>query len=203
MTVTQIAPLDNKKRKVYIDCEYAFPLYVSDIRKYRLSEGCSIEEDLYDQLCTLVIGRISRRIAYLITDYDKSERDIRNKLLMASYPEILVDASINKLKDYGYIDDRRYARTYADSLIARNKSIIYIRMKLNEKGISRDITDMIIDELSYDENEQIRQLISKKGYDINGLNNIDYDSRRKLYSYLMRQGFSSSAIKHFFSDDNY
>lgn len=200
MLITEITPPLNKKRKVFIDYEYAFPLYSTDVRKYKLEEGMEIDTDIYNELCNIVIGRISRRIAYYITDYDRSEFDIRKKMQASAYPERLIQQAIDKLKSYSYIDDVRYARTYVQTLINKNKSINYIRHKLYEKGISRDITDAIIEELSPDESIQIAEAIRKKGYETDKIKNLDADNKRKLFTYLARQGFSVEKIRSFFDE---
>lgn len=200
MLITQIEPPLNKKRKVYIDYEYAFPLYSSDIKKYRLEEGCEIDTITYDELCKMVISRISRRIAYYITDYDRSEYDIRKKMQAASYPDELIIQAIDKMKSYSYVDDYRYARTYVQSLINKNKSITYIRQKLYEKGIERGLADTVIEDLSPDENIQIEGILRKKGYNTERMNELDAVEQRKLFAYLVRQGFSMERVRSFFKE---
>ena len=83
MEITDIAPLDKKRRKVYIDGQYAFPLYVSELRKYNIEAGAVLEENVYDDICSLLMRRVRERILYLITDYDRSEQNIRQKISMA------------------------------------------------------------------------------------------------------------------------
>ncbi len=113
MEITDIAPLDKKRRKVYIDGQYAFPLYVSELRKYNIEAGAVLEENVYDDICSLLMRRVRERILYLITDYDRSEQNIRQKISMAGYRGSFVDDAIDSLKEYGYIDDLRFARYYA------------------------------------------------------------------------------------------
>ena len=43
MEITDVAPLDKKRRKVYIDGQYAFPLYLSELRKYNIETGATLE----------------------------------------------------------------------------------------------------------------------------------------------------------------
>jgi regulatory protein len=39
MLITDIVSLDNKKRKVYIDGKYTFPLYLGEIRQFNIAIG--------------------------------------------------------------------------------------------------------------------------------------------------------------------
>ena len=195
MEITDIAPLDKTRRKVYIDGQYAFPLYVSELRKYNIEAGAVLEENVYDDICSLLMRRVRERILYLITDYDKSEQNIRQKISMAGYRGSFVDDAIDSLKEYGYIDDLRFARYYAESMRdTKGRSAFAISRSLYEKGISRDVIDTVMGELDIDEDAQILKVLSSKGYNEENIRQIDDKERQKLISSLMRKGFSYDLI---------
>ena len=195
MEITDIAPLDKKRRKVYIDGQYAFPLYVSELRKYNIEAGAVLEENVYDAICSLLMRRVRERILYLITDYDRSEQNIRQKISMAGYRGSFVDDAIDSLKEYGYIDDLRFARYYAESMRdTKGRSAFAISRSLYEKGISRDVIDTVMGELDIDEDAQILKALSSKGYNEENIRQIDDKERQKLISSLMRKGFSYDLI---------
>ena len=195
MEITDIAPLDKKRRKVYIDGQYAFPLYVSELRKYNIEAGAVLEENVYDDICSLLMRRVRERILYLITDYDRSEQNIRQKISMAGYRGSFVDDAIDSLKEYGYIDDLRFARYYAESMRdTKGRSAFAISRSLYEKGISRDVIDTVMGELDIDEDAQMLKALSSKGYNEENIRQIDDKERQKLISSLMRKGFSYDLI---------
>ncbi len=195
MEITDIAPLDKKRRKVYIDGQYAFPLYVSELRKYNIEAGAVLEENVYDDICSLLMRRVRERILYLISDYDRSEQNIRQKISMAGYRGSFVDDAIDSLKEYGYIDDLRFARYYAESMRdTKGRSAFAISRSLYEKGISRDVIDTVMGELDIDEDAQILKALSSKGYNEENIRQIDDKERQKLISSLMRKGFSYDLI---------
>ena len=195
MEITDIAPLDKKRRKVYIDGQYAFPLYVSELRKYNIEAGAVLEENVYDDICSLLMRRVRERILYLIADYDRSEQNIRQKISMAGYRGSFVDDAIDSLKEYGYIDDLRFARYYAESMRdTKGRSAFEISRSLYEKGISRDVIDTVMGELDIDEDAQILKVLSSKGYNEENIRQIDDKERQKLISSLMRKGFSYDLI---------
>lgn len=195
MEITDIAPLDKKRRKVYIDGQYAFPLYVSELRKYNIEAGAVLEENVYDDICSLLMRRVRERILYLITDYDRSEQNIRQKISMAGYRGSFVDDAIDSLKEYGYIDDLRFARYYAESMRdTKGRSAFAISRSLYENGISRDVIDTVMGELDIDEDAQILKVLSSKGYNEENIRQIDDKERQKLISSLMRKGFSYDLI---------
>lgn len=198
MTITDVAPLDSRRRKIFIDGQYAFPLYISEVRKYNIQTGTEIDGKVRCEIEDILVRRIKERILYLLGDMDRSEYDIRRKLLGNGYTEEMINPAIEELKEYGYIDDRRYALSYAQSLIdGRHAGMALIRQKLTAKGISRDVIDSISEELEFDESEQIEAALLKKNYTRQDIQDADYDTKRKLYGYLLRKGFSSSAISSF------
>ena len=180
---------------MYIDGQYAFPLYVSELRKYNIEAGAVLEENVYDDICSLLMRRVRERILYLITDYDRSEQNIRQKISMAGYRGSFVDDAIDSLKEYGYIDDLRFARYYAESMRdTKGRSAFAISRSLYEKGISRDVIDTVMGELDIDEDAQILKALSSKGYNEENIRQIDDKERQKLISSLMRKGFSYDLI---------
>lgn len=195
MEITDVAPLDKKRRKVYIDGQYAFPLYLSELRKYNIETGTTLEENVYDDICSLLMRRVRERILYLIADYDRSEQNIRQKISMAGYRGSFVDDAIDSLKEYGYIDDLRFARYYAESMRdTKGRSAFAISRSLYEKGISRDVIDTVMGELDIDEEAQILKALSSRGYNEDNIRQIDDKERHKLISFLMRKGFSYDLI---------
>ena len=48
MIITDILPIDKKRSKVYIDEEYAFPLYLGEMRRYKIKVGEEITEEIID-----------------------------------------------------------------------------------------------------------------------------------------------------------
>lgn len=195
MEITDVAPLDKKRRKVYIDGQYAFPLYLSELRKYNIETGATLEESVYDDICSLLMRRVRERILYLIADYDRSEQNIRQKISMAGYRGSFVDDAIDSLKEYGYIDDLRFARYYAESMRdTKGRSAFAISRSLYEKDISRDVIDTVMGELDIDEEAQILKALSSRGYNEDNIRQIDDKERHKLISFLMRKGFSYDLI---------
>ncbi len=199
MIITEVAPLDKKRRKVYIDGEYTFPLYLSEIRKYHIEADYELSDEEYEVIKAFIVKRIIERIMYLLGDTDRTERDIIRKMVMAGYGEEYVTIAVNRLKEYGYIDDYRFAASYAESLRDnRGKSRRIIEGKLYEKGVPKDIITEVMDALPMNEEDQLLRALAKKRISPEDLNGLDMKERNRIYAYLARQGFSSSLISHYF-----
>lgn len=125
-----------------------------------------------------------------------SERDLRRKLSSERKPAELRDQAMSRLKGYGFYDDSIYAAAYIRSQMARGiKSRLYLRKKLWEKGISREISESAIDrELEgFDEKSAVRELASKK---LKTLSNLSPEkAKSRLVNFLRNRGFSWDLIR--------
>lgn len=196
MKVTKINPVGNKKYTVYIDDELAFALYKSELNKYHLEEACDISNELYLTIMEEVIRkRAVLRTAHLLEKRDYTEEELVRKLKQAYYPEEAIAYSLNKMKNYGYIDDERYARRYLECYIEK-RSINDIRMKLMQKGIKKDIFEAALenvksDGLFPDEEKQIFEILKKRHY-------FEHEHDKKEYSkqisYLLSKGYAYQNI---------
>lgn len=199
MIITDISKGDGRKQRIFLDEEYCFSLYSSEIRKYKLETGQDIDEALYTELRLIAKKRLRERILYLLGDTDRTEQDIRNKMLRAGNPQELIDEVIEQLKEYHYIDDERYATLYARSLRDnRVKSRRAIETGLYSKGIARETIETVMEELEYHEESQLLRALEKKRLTPSELPELPEDKRRKLYASLQRKGFSYESLNRVF-----
>ena len=66
--------------------------------------------------------------------YPKTEQELKVQLLQKGYFSDEVHATIQKLKEKNYLNDRMFAQSYINSeLIKKGKPVIAIKSKLYEK----------------------------------------------------------------------
>lgn len=201
MQITDIVEVDNKRVKVYIDGEYAFVLYKGEIRDYRIKAGFEISENVYEEITTVLLPkRATKRAMNLLQKKDYTESKLREKLREGLYSDDCIDAAIDYVKSYKYLDDERFARdyiTYHMELRSKNR----ILQDLLGKGISKDLCESLINELYSEcdsdvETEQIRNLLNKKHYS----EDMDYKDKQKIIAFLLRRGYSMESIKKAMAD---
>lgn len=202
MIITGITELDKRRKRIFIDDEYAFMLYNGEIVRYGLKVGEEIDEASLESISELLIRRIKERILYLIGDMDRTEAGIRSKLSMAGYPDRYVDIAVSELKELSYIDDYRYACTYVENMVNNHgRSRRMIEQGLYQKGVPRSIIEQVMSETDFDDDRLILDALRKKGYDRESFRAADTATKRRLYNYLLRKGFYASAISSFFHCD--
>ncbi len=193
VVITAIEPQTKGKRRLHLDSGEVWILYTGDLRTLHLSEGTVLTEQQYIQIRRDVIGkRAKKRAMHLLERMDRTERDLRGKLLDSEYPPDLVDEAVAYVKSYHYVDDERYADCYV-RLCGTAKSAGKLRMELQQKGVDREVADRVLESYAdeRDETQMIRELLEKRHYDPQ---TADQKQQRRMYGYLQRRGFRSSDI---------
>ena len=135
-----------------------------------------------------------RKALRLLEHMDRTEKGLRDRLIQGGFSEEAAEDAVAYVKDYGYINDYRYALNYILYRI-HSKSRQKIFQELQQKGISRDVASEAWEEASDleepDETSLLRTAIEKKCSpgDI-----LDDKAMRRLYGYLQRRGFRMGDI---------
>ncbi|MCC8097519.1 MAG: RecX family transcriptional regulator [Eubacterium sp.] len=180
---------NEKRYSIYIDGKFSFGVSDIDLLYYKLKIGEVLPENKYNEIINNNTYIKARDTALWFLGYRmRSRREITDRLKRDETPEDIIERVIGFLEEYGYIDDRAFAKAYIEEK-RRLKGYGGIRLKqeLYAKGISREIIDVLSEELSEDDTETIKKAIDKK---LKGNKVSDRKELQRLYGYLMRRGFS-------------
>ncbi|ROR22355.1 regulatory protein [Mobilisporobacter senegalensis] len=194
MMITRLETIDKKRYKVYIDYEYSFMLYTSDIKRYNIVENEDISEDIYHEIIEDTVYRRAKQKALAILKYmDRTEAELGSKLKQAYYTDEIIKRTIEYVKSYHYIDDERYISNYIQSKKS-TKSKKQIQAGLYQKGIDKNLIEECFEsELESDE-VALQKAIHKK---TDNPENLSFEEKQKLIASLCRKGFSYDDIMHF------
>ena len=169
-----------------VDAEYWFSCHYC--RKEEIEDG---EEQ--EKFLTEVGSRYAFISGLRILSYgDNSRRELTQKLRTKGHKPEYIDGALDKLQEYGYINDTRYARNLTDSLIARkHMSRNGIKNELIKKGIEREIIESVLDDTEFDDAQAIKALLSGKF----SRNLSDEKGIRKTVAALQRLGYGWQDIK--------
>lgn len=195
--ITSIERIDKKKSVVTVDEAFKFSLYQSELKKYDIYEGAGFTEEHRELIFHEILpARARQRVLYMLRDSDKSESDIRTKLMESYYPGDIIESVVAYMKDLKYIDDNRYTRQYILTK-CKGKSLNMIRQELRYHGISTDMIDACFldleEDVSFDEYQfdLIQKEFLKKRYDFTQENQ---ELKNKIIASLMRKGFQLEDI---------
>ncbi len=137
-----------------------------------------------------ILRRAKLRAIHLLEYRDRTEKDMRRKLQQGDYPPEVIDKTIEYLKSYGYIDDKRYAGRYL-SMRLGGKGRRRLFMELQQKGVDPSLAQEawmeICQEEDINERAAIRRLIEKK---VGERTRLPRKEHQRLLNYLARRGFS-------------
>ena len=188
MLVTKIEAVTKTKHKVFLDEQFAFVLYKGELSRYHIKEEAEVTPEVYAKIREeVVLKRAKLRVMHLLQDMDRSEEQLRLKLKQSLYTEDIIEAALQYVKSFGYIDDSNYARRFVESR-KKTKSKKEIYAALCQKGIDKYTIQEAL-ELCYkdvDEKDAIQKLIEKKHVEID---NMSDKEKKKICEYLMRKGF--------------
>ncbi len=179
------------KIHIMIDGEYKmtvdsdFPLLAS------VHDGAEIgEEELAFLEEEVNVRRAFNKASELLSRRDHSEKELFTKLRQKGFAAGAEEA-IEKLRDYGYVNDERFAASYAAELRRlKHFGKRRIEQELFKKGIDREIVSGVLDSLEFDENE-LCELITRKYY-----RNLDTEKGvQKTINALVRAGYGYREIK--------
>lgn len=192
MLLERIENLGKGKYKLHFEQADALWVYGYEIRGMKLEEGQYLSQSQYMHIYNEIVGkRAKKRALHLLEQMDRTEHQLREKLVISGYPMECVEDAIAYVKRFHYVDDERYAHTftrYSKDKLSRGQ----IKQKLMQKGLSKDAIEAAIEnEYDADEAVHIRKILEKKRYQNE---TADEGERRRIYQYLLRRGFQSSDI---------
>lgn len=192
MKVTGLESTRKGKYRVWFDDGTKVVLYRGELRQLQIEEGAELSERQQEYMRKDILGkRAKKRAVYLLEKMDRTEAQIREKLLQGEYPKECIDIAVDYLKQRHFLDDYRYACNfirYSGTKLSRQM----IRQKLMQKGIKREvIEDALEEEYASEELLMIQNLLQKRNF-----NPSDKDERnfQRTYGFLARRGFRSSDI---------
>ena len=195
ITKLEIGKRNKERVNVYIDGEFAFSLHAEIIYKESLKVNDKVdlerlkkmaEEDNYLKCKNSAIRIIERSY--------KSEKEIREKLLLKEYENKTIDRTLEFLKEYNLLNDEKLTSMYVkDRLRSEGKN--KIKFSLIRKGISEDLIE---EELSKVDDDNLREtaynLGLKKYNTLLKRENDKYKLSQKLYRFLMSKGYGYDLI---------
>lgn len=136
------------------------------------------------------------RAVRLLAAKPRSIRELRERLLEKEWTNAaIVDEVLEKLKEYNYINDEQFAKSFASSKL-RQKPVGKRRLQqtLSQKKLEKETVEKAIEKVYETTPEaDVIELAIKKRLRQKGKPETREDSK-KFYDYLMRQGFSYDLI---------
>lgn len=190
--ITEIKKVGKGDRyKLYLNGEFVGIFESEILARHCLKTGEKYDEDFFDKL-TIENGDYAcfNRGLNAIEKSMKSEKMLKTYLKEKGYPLSCINKAIEKLKEYGYVDDEAFAENYI-STYSSTKSKRKIKYDLMGKGIKEEIIESKLVCLE-DEDERVKCFKFAEKYMKN--KEFDLKTKQKLYNHLLGKGFDYDNI---------
>ncbi len=179
------------KETVIITDEGEYPIWVKDAEKYfsGFEKGEEIEDS--ERLITLACNRyIKKKAIRRLAAGDITKKALITKLCrekaFGAYPDrAWVEELIGKLERAGYLDDKGYAKRYAEKCLEKLWGEVKVKGSMYEKGFERETVDEALESLDPDFVSLAKDYIKK---------NLDGQEKDVIWRKLSSRGFLSDTI---------
>ena len=191
----EITELSNQKNKNKLNLFVDGQFYAGILKETAITNnffvGKKIDKTKLDQIIeeSNVKQIFSKASDYLATRMH-SRQELYLKLIKKEYPKKDVNLALDRLEEYGYLNDNEFAKLYIES--HKKDSRQMLKNKLATKGVNSDIISEVLRGYD-DEQERVLALaVATKFAKNKELNSI----KQKMYAHLARKGYSRSAISY-------
>lgn len=181
------AQAKNKERvNVYLDGEFFKGVSLETVLKHRLKAGAELtDEELTRVFSDEERTRALEKAAGYVAKSFKTKKQVKDYLVKKGFSEELAWECVDKLKEYGYIDDQEYSKRFIETT-AKTQGLKMMEYKLMQKGVRKEDVFAGAEkaEASFSENAAIlAEKYMKNKEPIK-------ENYAKLYRYLIGKGFS-------------
>lgn len=195
ITKIEIQKRNKDRVNIFIDEEYSFSLFLDLVFREDLKKGMEINEEKLKQIAKKENKLKCKSTAIRIIERsNKTEKQIKDKLLEKEYDLDSITQAIEFLKEYKFIDDYIYASSYIRDKIKVQGSK-KIKYSLIQKGINKDIIEELLNGVDNEEEKSTAFEIGKKKYmQITKSENDKYKIWNKLARFLVSKGYDYSLV---------
>ncbi len=183
------------RRSIFLNGEFALGVDEAVIADLGLHIGQQISEtELQEIVRAELIAKAKERALTLLDYRQRSKAEITRRLTLAGFAGDIIEEVMARLKSLGLVDDAQFSKSWVDHrLTGKPMGKTRIRWELRQKGVPVEIAEEALSGVDADVEYQSAMEAARRRWEKD--NNPDqYVKRRKLSSYLSRQGFPWETI---------
>lgn len=186
MEITAITPQKKDKARcnIEIDGRFYCGMKLETVMQNRLKAGEIVTPELLSemQMQSEKQTALDKALTH-ITVSMKTEKEIRDFLARKGFLQNVCDYVVDKMKEYGFLDDALYAKQYTE-YAGKKKGARLIALELKRRGVDDETARNAVAEIE-DGDQAARRVLEKymRGKEVNR------DTLRKAYAHLVSKGF--------------
>lgn len=202
--ITAVTAQEKRKDRcnVFVDGEFFAGVSLETVIKFRLKVGDETDSERLKEMLeeSEKTEAVEKALSY-VSNAIKTKRQVKDYLIKKGFSETSVRHAVDKLKEYGYINDEEYARRFIEST-GKTQGKRLMAYKLMLKGVKKDDVEAAYETAGGAAKDNAAALAEKR------LKNkeITKENILKTYRYLISRGFSyeeaASAVEPFKREDD-
>ncbi|MFS8500472.1 MAG: regulatory protein RecX [Caldicoprobacter sp.] len=125
----------------------------------------------------------------------RTQKEVEEHLKRKGFDEEAIEKAMEKLKGYGFVDDRAFALSWVNSRLRNNpKGKAAMVWELRQKGVDAGLIDEVMGSISEEQEEAVANRLAQKYYE--RYKGADEKERaHKVAQALLRRGFDWELIQ--------
>lgn len=192
-TITKIKQIGRTNRyHVYVDEKWAGIFIDVTLATYKMKTGGQFDEEEFDRIKAENDASVSFDMATSYMEkYVVSEKGIKDYLKKKGFDDKTVAKTVEKLKEYNFVDDEKFAKNYFESL-SSNKGKRAIATKLLQKGISKEIVQSLLENVDDEAQLETATALARKFVKNR---EMSPNLRQKCLAHLVYKGYDYSVAQ--------
>ena len=177
-----------RRVKVFIDGRFALAVGLELAVERDIRPGCSLTNEDLSALAEAEARRRALEFALRLLSYrPRSEREIRDRLKRRWFSRPVINGTVDRLRELGYVDDAAFARYWAESRQAlRPQSGRLLAVELRRQGVDKETVLQATADIS--EEDAAYEAAARRLKALRGLERQPF--RERLGRFLTRRGFA-------------
>ena len=151
--------------------------------------GCKEKEAFLDQFYRLEVQIARREVVRLLSRKGYCSEELKQKLLMKGFSEVVVDQTLLYCQEKKYLDDEAHAERLIAKEFQKGHGAQWIHFKLKQKKLGREDKGGLQVQIENQERVSLQQFLKK-----NQAKNKQV-SQHALVQKLLRRGYSYAVIR--------
>ncbi len=189
MIVTAVERQARRRRvNVFVDGRFALALGLELAAERDVRAGRQLTPDELEALAESEARRAALEAALRLLSYrPRSEGELRERLVRKGFVRAIVDDTLARLRELGYLDDAAFARFWTETRqAAQPRSGRLLRTELRRRGVPHEVAEEATAEVADD--EAAYEAASRR---LRALRGLEYPKfRERLGRFLTSRGFS-------------
>ena len=177
---------------VYLNDEFAFGLNIMDAMSLKKGQVLS-EKEIADLAHRDDIAKATDKAINFLAVRPRSMQEVRISLTRKGFSETVIDISMERLLERGYVDDLAFTRFWVDNRTQfKPRGSRALRFELRQKGVASSVIDQVLADLP-DPVELAYKAAQPRVGRYRGKTQAEF--QQKMSAFLARRGFGYDAVR--------